>query len=233
VVKLVVPARSVLQATPRSRLLTLDLRDQPFSFTAGQAVFAGLADGSIRRPYSIACSPSHAAAAQALELLVQIDDAPENPHLECVAPGTPVHVEGPFGSFCLPAPVSERHVLFIAGGTGIAPLRSMLWEILDRQPDLRAGLIYSARSPEEFAFLGELNDLVAENLLDLRLTVTREHEGPWSGKRGRIDSRVIAESLKSIDTRCFICGPPALVNDSVAWLRAAGVPDERIQSEAE
>jgi len=232
VAKFVVPARSVLQATPRSRLLTLDLRGQRFSFTAGQAVLAGLADGTVRRPYSIACSPSHAATAHALELLVQIDDAPENPHLERVAPGTPVRIEGPFGSFCLPSPVREPHALFIAGGTGIAPLRSMLWEILDRGPALPPGLIYSARGPEEFAFLGELNDLVAEGRLDLHVTVTREHEGPWRGARGRIDRAVIAASLKSTDTRCFICGPPALVSDSVAWLQAAGVPDERIQSEA-
>lgn len=230
--KLVVPARSVLQATPRSRLLTLDLRAHPFSFTAGQAVFAGLVGGAVRRPYSIACSPSHAATAHELELLVQIDDAPENPHLERVAPDTPVEIEGPFGSFWLPSPVREPHVLFIAGGTGIAPMRSMLWEILEREPALRPGLIYSARGPEEFAFLGELNDLVAEGRLDLHLTVTREHESPWSGARGRIDSRVIASSLKSTETRCFICGPPGLVSDTVAWLRAAGIADDRIQSEA-
>ena len=230
---LVVPARSVVEATPRTRILTLDLRGQPFAFAAGQAVVAGLASGTVRRPYSIACSPSHARIDHSLELLVQIDGSAEDPHLERAEPGTSVQVDGPFGSFGLPSPIPEPRVLFIAGGTGIAPLRSMLWEMLETQPTVRPTLIYSARAPEEFAFLEEWNRLASERRLDLYLTVTRDGDGPWSGYRGRIDGAVIAAAVTTPETRCLVCGPPAFVSDSVAWLRAAGVSATRIQTESE
>ena len=70
---LLLPVREASQATPRTRLLTIDLAGEGFPFTAGQAVYAGLADGTVRRPYSIASSPTWSRQADALELLVQID----------------------------------------------------------------------------------------------------------------------------------------------------------------
>ena len=227
------PARSVERATPRARLLTLALDDESFAFTAGQAVYAGLADGSVRRPYSIASSPIATVETGALQLLVQIDDhsAPD-PHLEQVAVGTRVSVEGPFGSFGLPLPVSEPHVLFVAGGTGIAPLRSMLGELLARQPDLRPTLLYSARSVQEFAFREELEAMVDSGRLDLQLTVTRDRESTWSGMRGRFGPAHFRSALKTAETRCLVCGPPGLVTDTIAFLKAAGVAEERIGWEA-
>lgn len=231
--KLVLTTRTVVRATPRTRLLTLALNNDSFAFTAGQAVYAGLADGSVRRPYSIASSPIATLEAGALQLLVQIDDhsAPD-PHLERVTAGTRVSVEGPFGSFGLPLPVSEPHVMFVAGGTGIAPLRSMLGELLARQPDLRPTLLYSARSGQEFAFREELEAMADSGRLDLQLTVTRDRESPWSGMRGRFEGRHLRSALKTADTRCLVCGPPGLVTDTIAFLKAAGVAEERIGWEA-
>jgi ferredoxin-NADP reductase len=229
---LVLPLREAVQATPRTRLLTIDLDGEPFSFTAGQAVYAGLADSSIRRPYSIASSPSWSRDRRALQLLVQIDDhsAPD-PHLERAVTGMALRVEGPFGSFGLPHPLPERRVLFIAGGTGIAPLRSMLGELLRDRQDVDAVLVYSARTHEEFAFREELERLHAQGRIDLRLTVTRDHASAWSGSRGRITADLVRELLQP-DTRCLLCGPPALVTDTIALLRDAGVADERIVWEA-
>jgi ferredoxin-NADP reductase len=232
VTSLVLPARRVVQATPRTRLLTLDLGDRPFAFAAGQAVYASLAEGTVRRPYSIASSPAWTHAARALELLVQVDDhsAPD-PHLEQATAGTLLRIEGPFGLFGLPQPLVERHVLFIAGGTGIAPLRSMLGEILAEQPEIRAALVYSARTPDEFAFKSELERLAADGRLQLRLTITRDHDSRWSGARGRITTDLVRDLLGP-DTRCLVCGPPALVTDAIALLRGAGVAEEKIGWEA-
>jgi ferredoxin-NADP reductase len=109
----------------------------------------------------------------------------------------------------------------------------MLWEMLERQPGVRPTLIYSARAPGEFAFLEEWTRLASEGRLSLYLTVTREGDDTWSGSRGRIDASVITSAVTTPETRCFVCGPPAMVSDTVAWLRAAGVPDSRIQWEAE
>ena len=67
----------------------------------------------------------------------------------------------------------ERRFLFIAGGTGIAPLRSMLWHALLAERDGHIGLIYSVRSPEEFAYMEEFQRLEDEGRIDFRHTVTR------------------------------------------------------------
>lgn len=229
---LVLPVREVVQTTQRTRIITLDLGAVAFQFTAGQAVFVGLANGNVRRPYSIACSPTWASETQTLELLVQIDDpAAPDPHLERAVAGTRLRVEGPFGSFGLPSPIPERHLLFIAGGTGIAPLRSMMWETMARDAAMRIAVIYSARSPQEFAFRDELSRLASEGRIGLRLTITREAAADWTGSRGRVDAALIQAMLKTEETRCLLCGPPALVTAATATLKAAGVSDERIVSE--
>jgi ferredoxin-NADP reductase len=233
VATLVLPTRDVVQATPRTRAITLDSRASDFSFTAGQAVFAGLAEGAQRRPYSIASSPTEARTRGILELLVQIDDhEPPDPHLERAVPGTLLRIEGPFGSFSLPSPLSEQHLLLIAGGTGIAPLRSMMRETLEKQPDVRIALIYSARGPDDFAYREELTELASRDRIELHLTTTRDAGAEWIGLRGRIDEGLTRAALKSTRTRCMVCGPPALVDHAIALLTAAGVARDQIGSEA-
>ena len=229
---LTVPARAVHQATPRTRIIHADLGDERFAFHAGQAVFAGLAESSVRRPYSIACSPGQAARTRALELLVQIDDhAAPDPHLERAAAGTLLTIEGPVGSFELPSPLPESRLLLIAGGTGIAPLRSMLWDTLERHPAVAIDVLYSARAPGEFAYLDELSSLAADGRIQFVSTVTRDHPGDWNGAKGRIDDRLIRSMVKTPMTRCLICGPSGMVASATSLLRAAGIAPERIQTE--
>ncbi len=229
---LVLPALEVIRATPRTRVIRLSLNEQPFSFAAGQAVIVGLHDGTVRKPYSIANSPRQAASSDAIELLAQVDDAdPLDPHLERVLPGTLVDVDGPFGDFRLPDPIVVRDILFIAGGTGIAPLRSMLGEALDPPRVERIALIYSARIPEELAYRDELEELGRSGGLDLYLTVTRVNDSSWTGLRGRVDERLIARALRTPQTHSLVCGPPAFVSDATALLRRAGVPESLIASE--
>jgi ferredoxin-NADP reductase len=232
VASLVLPVRAAIQATPRTRIIHSDLSGSDFQFKAGQAVFAGLAAGKVRRPYSIACSPTQAREQGMLELLVQIDDhRPPDPHLERAAEGTLLSIEGPMGSFGLPSPLRERHLLFIAGGTGIAPLRSMMWETLMADADVHIGVIYSARNREEFAYHDELVELAAQGRIDLRLTITRGARAEWTGGRGRIDATLIRSMLQTVETRALVCGPEALVAEAAKSLRAAGIAPERIVSE--
>ena len=229
---LTLPARDIIQATPRSRIISADLAGQAFEFRAGQAVFAGLADSSVRRPYSIACSPQQSRRRRSLELLVQIDDhEPPDPHLERAVPGTLLRVDGPFGTFNVDVPIDEKRLLLIAGGTGIAPLRSMLWDTLERQDDVEIGLIYSARNPEEFAYAEELQALAADQHIRLWQTVTRDSTRPWTGIRGRLSESLIVSALPSPETRCVVCGPPSLVADAVQLLKQHGVTTDRILTE--
>jgi ferredoxin-NADP reductase len=233
VLSLILPARTITQATPRARIIHADLGIHAFPFRAGQAVLAGLADGTVRRPYSLACSPNQALRTNALELLVQIDDhAAPDPHLEQAMPGTLLQIEGPLGSFDLPAPLPERRLLLVAGGTGIAPMRSIMWDTLERDPGVEIGLIYSARSPEELAYFDELDGLRLQRRLDLVVTVTRSVGTSWRGSTGRLNRILLDKALKTTDTMCLVCGPTGFVSTAAGLLRAAGMREDRVVTEA-
>jgi len=179
-----VPVRQITNATPRIRLFNLDLRTVDFSFTAGQVVMVGLSGSPLRKPYSIASAPWEVATSGIMQVLVQVEDSGGlDPHLELALPGTPLDVDGPFGAFALPPDVS-RPLLFVAGGTGVAPLRSMLIERLSRPTSAPIAFVYSARSMEEFAFRGELDALAAAGRIPVHLTVPRDRNARWRGPTG-------------------------------------------------
>lgn len=226
-----VAVRHVVRATPRTRLINLDLADHAFVFAAGQAVMVGIHGSPLRKPYSIASAPWEVDKTGILQLLAQVDDtgAPD-PHLELAAPGALIDVDGPFGSFGLPAGFDAAPLLFIAGGTGIAPLRSMLMDRLARPRVPSLSVVYSARSPEEFAYRAELDAIENAARITLFLTVSRP-DGNWIGRRGRIDKGLLREALPSTSASCLICGPPQLVSDATTLLRGLGVPDEQILTE--
>lgn len=188
----------------------------------------GLHASPLRKPYSIASAPWELEKTGQLQVLAQVDDTGSpDPHLELAASGTLLDLEGPFGSFGLPA-TTDGGLLFVAGGTGIAPLRSMMIERMAQPSNEPIALVYSARSPEEFAFRTELDALRATGRLTVHFTVTRHPEAGWTGRRGRIDGSLLADALPSTRSHCLICGPQQLVNDARALLLKLGVAEDRL-----
>src|SRR4029077_8788469 len=118
--------RDVLPATRRARIARLDLDGHTFDYAAGQAVMIASHGAEKRRPYSIASAPEDAQRDGFMELLIGLnEEGVPGPHL-ALDPGTLVDVEGPLGTFTFPQAPDEPRFIFIAGGTGIAPLRAML-----------------------------------------------------------------------------------------------------------
>jgi ferredoxin-NADP reductase len=228
-VLLTLAIREVLPATPRARIVRLDLDGTPFDYAAGQAVLVG-ATGAPKRPYSLAASPEEARRDGCIELLVGADASGNpGPHL-ILERGRRVDVEGPLGSFRFPPAPAEYRFVFIAGGTGIAPLRAMLHHAL-AIPHEQIGLWYSARTPDEFAYEAELRALAREGRIELRQTVTRTVDDAWSGPRGRIGRAELQALVHDPATLCFICGPPALVAEMSAHLAELGIGRSRIRVE--
>jgi glycine betaine catabolism B len=224
--------KDVRREAARAALVRLDLAGAAFPFTAGQAVMAGLAGQPDRKPYSIACSPEQARESGCLELLVKIDQQGRaGRHLGHIQAGASVEVTGPMGSFSLAGIRATSPLLLVAGGTGIAPLRSMLWSALASREAPPITLLYSARTPDEFAFLAEFRRLHGEGRIRLRLTATRGAGQSWTGGRRRIDRDLLAELVERPSTVCLVCGPDSLVADVPALLRSLGVPAGRIRRE--
>ncbi|MDA1183718.1 MAG: FAD-dependent oxidoreductase [Acidobacteria bacterium] len=228
-----VPIIDMETITPRSRLVTIRLPPEGLAFLPGQAVVVGTRGQNDRRPYSIACSPERASETGRLELLVAVDvSGSPGTHLASARPGTLVDLEGPTGAFTLPHVNPDHRVLGVAGGTGIAPLRSMLDHLLRRAAAPRISLLYSARRDDEFAFINELHEHATEGRLELHQTVTRDPSAFWSGRRGRIDRSHFQSMLhEPTGTLCLVCGPEPMVKDSVSTLRTLGVPDAQIRTE--
>jgi len=224
------PIREVVRATPRARIVRIDLGHHRFPYAAGQAVQIATHGAPTRKPYSIAAAPEDAMRQDCLELLIGVDaNGVAGSHLS-LEPGALVDVEGPLGSFIFPPDPPEQRFVFIAGGTGIAPLRAMLRHAL-RIPHREIGVLYSARGPDEFAYHDELVELARERRIELRLTITREAAGEWTGGRGRIGRPELAPLVHDPATLCFVCGPAALVDGTRKLLEELGIAPNRIRIE--
>jgi ferredoxin-NADP reductase len=225
-------ASTVVPATPRAAIVRLALGDLDFEYAAGQAVLVGRPGQDARRPYSLATAPHQAARDRAVELLVGLQpDGTAGPHLDGLAAGEWLELIGPVGSFVLPAEIDTGELLFVAGGTGIAPLRAMIHDALHRHPTVGLSLLYSARTPEEFAYGSELRALADAGRIRLVQTVTRHLDGEWTGERGRISRSHIMRLLTGRQALCYVCGPHALVQDVPRHLRELGIEPARIRLE--
>lgn len=226
------PLVSAWQETPRARVIRLGLGRRPFTFDAGQYVLLGQRGLGERRPYSIASAPVHVARLNVLEFLIQVGpDGSPGPHLPRLEEGVWVDVEGPDGDFTLPSGRPAPHILLVAGGTGIAPLRAMLHELLETGTDSRIGLVQSGRNPEDLAFAAEFRALANAGRIQLVETVTREAPISWQGIRGRIDRAQLEAAITGPNPLCFICGPDSLVQDVPRLLSQIGVPPAHIYTE--
>jgi ferredoxin-NADP reductase len=226
------PIREVLPATRRARTVRIDLGRTPFPYLPGQAVLVASHGGERRRPYSIAIAPEESEREDCLELLVGVDaEGNAGSHLSSLDRGVLLDIEGPVGRFTFPMNPAERRFLFIAGGTGISPLRAMLHHAL-HTPHEKIGLLFSARTGADFAYEGEFRDLAKRRAIELQLRVTRDAEREdWPGSRGRIGRDDLAPLVHGQATLCFVCGPAALVEEIPALLEALGVPAHRIKTE--
>jgi len=226
---LTLPVRDVFAATPRATIVRLDLGGVEFPYEPGQAVMIAAHGDPRRRPYSISSAPEDARRDRSLELLVGTDASDPGSQFVPIVNGL-VDVEGPLGTFTFPRRPDERRFLFIAGGTGVAPLRAMLRHALTIPHD-GIGFFYSARTPDDFAYADEIRALADAGRIELRQTITRTTPAEWTGGRGRLTRAVLEELVHDPATLCFVCGPPALVEEVPRLLEAIGIARTRIRTE--
>lgn len=226
--EIILPVISVRRASRSTRTVRLALDGRAFRFRPGQAAFVGPAERPERVPYSLACAPEEARRTGWLEFLIKVEASGRWGHLfDRVSRGHRVAVRGPFGSFVLPPRVGSRPLLFIAGGTGIAPIRAMIVHLLERRHRAMT-LIYSARTSEDLAYAAELRRLARRTDLRVRLHATREAPDAWRGERGRISPAHLAPHVADRSVSCLVCGPEAMVAAVPEMLAALGVPRRQI-----
>jgi glycine betaine catabolism B len=98
-------------------------------------------------------------------------------------------------------------------------------------PHDSVGLFYSARTPDDFAYVDELQEHAGAGRIELYQTITRSDEAQWTGFRGRITRDTLAALVHDAATLCFVCGPPAMVDELPRLLEEIGIARARIRTE--
>jgi ferredoxin-NADP reductase len=213
-------------------VVRLDLGDAHFLYRAGQAANLGPEDSDVLVPYSVASAPEDTAKGHFVEFLIKVTASDRwGEDFPPLRRGMRLVVKGPFGRFTFPERPPERHFLFIGGGTGIAPLRSMIRHARAAGHGGRISLLYSAKTPNDFAYRGELRAMARRGEIELMLTATRGPDESWRGQRGRITTTQLEILLDDPETLSFVCGPAAMVDDVPRMLRQLGVDRSRIRIE--
>jgi len=148
--------------------------------------------------------------------------------------GQKLHVIPPVGRF-LPVFEPDKHLVCIAGGSGVTPFRGFAREATQSKLTTRMTLLYSVRTPKDIIFRDEFTALEAENPhFQFQVTCTRADEADaWQGRRGRIDADWITEKAGNLSAAIFYaCGPTTLVEATESLIRdTLKLPKEQIKLE--
>ncbi len=147
--------------------------------------------------------------------------------LVATPPGGVIGLRGPFGTGWPLEDAAGRHVVLVAGGLGIAPLRPALAHLLARRSSFgRAAVLVGARSPSGLLFTAELE---AAREHDVQVEVTVDHAmRPWVGDVGVVTELVPRVDLDADAAAAMVCGPELMMRLTVRALLERGLAPERI-----
>ena len=207
-----------------------------WTFQAGQYLDMTLldppqsdAEGNVRS-FSIASAPHE----ETLMVATRMRDTAFKRMLKTMPFGTAVKIEGPSGDLILQND-SARAAVFLAGGIGITPFRSIVHWAAQKKLPQSVFLFYSNRRPEDAAFLAELQRLEKDNAkykLIASMTEMEKSHQPWNGETGLINQEMLARHLQNAASPIYyIAGPPPMVKGLQEMLRKAKIKDDDIRAE--
>ena len=148
--------------------------------------------------------------------------------------GDKLFVIPPVGKF-LPVYEPNKHLVCVAGGSGVTPFRGFVREATRRKLDTKITVLYSVRTTRSIIFQQEFHQLEIENPnFSFYVTCTRlDANDPWQGRRGRITPEFVKEHVHDLpNTIFYACGPNELVEFAEeVVLRGMGVPKEQMKTE--
>jgi methane monooxygenase component C len=213
-----------LSASVTRIILRTNTSQDPLEWDAGQYVQVTLPVVGATRAYSMANSPD---GSRRLEFLIRL--LPEgrfSGHIAAgLAKGEPVRVRGPHGQFVFRGDTTP---VFVAGGTGIAPVLAILQSLGRTAPDTEARVIFGVGAESDLFGVEELS-VLSHALPNLDVMITVEQPTPaWSGAVGRATDHLGAPDPART---YYLCGPPGMVSAAEELLTAGGVTRERIHIE--
>lgn len=211
-------------------------KPQDFTFLAGQWCFLtvpniGFQDErGLRRAFSIASSPLE----KDLLFVVKTSESALKRTMNEMPLGNTITVESPLGNLTLPQE-AEMPLVFLAGGVGIAPFRSLIRFSVDAPTGHQITLFYSSQTPEETPFLEELQKIGEKyQRISIIPTMTRLRESSkgWTGLTTRISPEMIKDECRAWESAIYyIVGPPPMAAGMKQLLQGMDIPPSRMKME--
>jgi sulfhydrogenase subunit gamma (sulfur reductase) len=211
--------------TDLEKVFTFELPNgRPLGHRPGQFVEVSVL-GVGEAPISISSSPSR--SNKSFELCVRrVGDVTSALH--SLKPGDRVGIRGPFGRGFPFEKFRGKDLLFTPGGLGLAPLRSLINQVIDERAMFgRVVILYGARNPGELLFKDELNHWDEMEDVELYLTVDRGDDS-WTGNTGVITTLFRHISVYPRNTVAATCGPPIMYRFVLMELFGKGISEGNI-----
>jgi NAD(P)H-flavin reductase len=192
-------------------------------FEPGQVAVVEV-EGAGRAYFAIASAPED----EELEFLVKCSSDPAARAFYELKPGERLRLVQIVGHGFDLSKIAGRDLVFVAMGTGVAPLRSALRSVLRRSDEFgRVFVLYGARTPAHFCYSGETDSWKAAGV-ELRQVVSRPEGHEWAGPTGYVQS-LLDHVLPGLDNPvALVCGSREMIEQTRARLREMGFEPERI-----
>lgn len=202
--------------------------EKPVHYTAGQFTelflpHEGADDRGIKRYFTLSSSPSEPLLSITTKHAAENGSTFKNT-LFGLRPGTELVMAEPMGDFVLPKDTTIP-LVFVAGGIGVTPMRSMTKWMLDTGESRIVHLLHAANSPSELAFY----DLFKQKYGGNFIPVVKEADNNWEGEVGSLTPERVKDLIGSdARTLVYLSGPEPMLEAFAAELKQSGVDDHRI-----
>lgn len=212
------------QLTKMEKLFEIKLQnDQELGHQPGQFVEVSLF-GIGEAPISVSSSPTQKGSFElAVRAVGNVTQA-----LHTLNRGATLGIRGPFGKGFPIEEMKRKDILFVAGGIGLMPLRSLINYVLDNRSHFgRVLVLFGAKTPAEQLFLGELAKWRQSKDMEYWETVDRS-DGQWKGNVGVITTLFPKITVDPQKTIAVIVGPPVMYRFAILEAQVKGIPDDQI-----
>jgi sulfhydrogenase subunit gamma (sulfur reductase) len=217
----------IIEETPGVRTYHFNFKDEKlrkeFRFESGQfGQYSVLGVGEA--PFCISSSPTRP---DHLEFAVQRVGKVTNA-LNRLGVGTEIGFRGPYGNSFPLDYLKGKNLVFVGGGIGLAPLRSLIWNVIDNRTIYnKVDIVYGARTPDDLCFKYDLEAWDKDKTVNMVTTVDREAEG-WKGKVGVVPKILEEVAPPARDTVAIVCGPPIMIRFTFPVLEKLGFKAEQM-----
>ncbi len=208
------------------------LEPREINFIAGQFVQIQvpeyeLSSESVYRAYSVSSSPS---MKNAVELEIRyvpngICTTYVHKHLKV---GEILTITGPYGEFYLRD--TDAEIICVAGGSGMAPIKSILHHMAEKGINRKAAYIFGAQGKRDLFLLDEMKEFETK-LPDFRFIPALSNLAPgeeWTGETGKVTEVLARVLTDGSNTEAYLCGSPGMIDATVAILKSKGVKEDKI-----